>query len=147
MTISAHTIQSTKGTRRSSKRLGRGNGSGKGTYAARGLKGQRSRSGGKGGLQRIGFKASLQKIPKLRGFKSLSVRKEVVTLETLNRVCTENDVVTPLFLHKKGIIDHPQKGVKIVATGALNKKLTIKDCLASKGALKKIEAAGGQLVF
>ncbi|MBT3816975.1 MAG: 50S ribosomal protein L15 [Candidatus Magasanikbacteria bacterium] len=147
MTFGAHTIQSSKGTRRTSKRLGRGNGSGKGTYSARGLKGQKSRSGGKGGTQRRGFKQMLQKIPKLRGFKSRADRKEVVTLVTLNRICVDNDVVTPAFLHNKGVVDHPKKGVKIVSTGILEKKLTIKDCLASKGALEKIEAVGGTLVF
>ena len=145
MTLSAHTIKSTKGTRKTTKRVGRGNSSGKGTYASRGLKGQRSRSGGKGGTQRRGFKQSLQKVPKLRGFKSMYPKKEVVTLATLNRVFEGNETVTPGVLAQKGVVDNPQHGVKIVATGELKKKLTIKYCLASKAATEAIEKAGGSV--
>ena len=147
MAIGAHTIQTSTNSKRTKKRVGRGNGSGKGTYSSRGLKGQRSRSGGKGGTQRRGFKASLQKIPKLRGFKSLVAKKEVVSLGTLNRVCTAGDAVTPMFLNKKGVVDNPKNGVKIVATGKLEKSLTVKGCLASKSAAVSIESAGGKIIF
>lgn len=146
MSLSPNTIKAAKGSRRTSKRVGRGNSSQKGTYSSRGMKGQRARSGGKSKTALRGVRASLRKVPKLRGFKSMAVRKEVVTLATLERVCNAGDVVTPWSLNKIGVVDKPQNGVKIVATGELKKKLTIKDCIASKGALEAIEKAGGSLV-
>jgi large subunit ribosomal protein L15 len=147
MVSGLHTIKSAKGARRKSKRVGRGNASQKGTTAGRGTKGQRARSGGKSGTARRGFKQSLQKVPKLRGFKSMRPKKEVVTLSTLNRISVDGDVVTPTYLKKKGVVDKPQFGVKVVATGEIKKKITLKGCLASKKAAELLEKAGGKLEF
>ena len=147
MTLTPSTIKPSRGSKRSSKRLGRGKGSGKGTYSARGLKGQRSRSGGKSGLKRRSFKAQLQKVPKLRGFKSFKDKPETVTLAQLEKVGEEGVMVTSLFLKKKGVISKSKNGIKIVAIGDLKKKLEITDCLASKGALEAIEKVGGKLVY
>ena len=83
----------------------------------------------------------------MRGFKSITPKKQTVTLFTLDRIATEKDVVSPAFLEKKGIIKKAGVGVKIVATGEITKKLQIKDCLLSKGALEKIEKAGGKVQF
>ncbi|NCO04939.1 MAG: 50S ribosomal protein L15 [Candidatus Magasanikbacteria bacterium] len=145
--ITAHTIETSKGSTRKAKRVGRGNGSGKGTYSARGLKGQRSRSGGKSGNKRRGLKAALQKMPKLRGFKSPHDKKETITLRTLNIICKDGDKVTPFTLKDIGVVGKPDRGVKIVATGELEKKLIITGCHATKQALEKIEKAGGSLSF
>ncbi|PIR73939.1 MAG: 50S ribosomal protein L15 [Candidatus Magasanikbacteria bacterium CG10_big_fil_rev_8_21_14_0_10_47_10] len=145
MTLSAHTMKTRGG--RKAKRVGRGNGSGKGTYSARGMKGQRARSGGKAGLQRRGFKPSLQKVPKLRGFSSLQEKKNTVTLAMLNATFEEGMIVTPKLLESKGLVAHAVHGVKIVASGTLKKKLTIQDCLASKAAAEVIEKAGGTITF
>jgi large subunit ribosomal protein L15 len=147
MTLSANTISSNKKGKRKSKRVGRGNGSGKGTYCTRGMKGQRSRSGGKGGLKLLGFKQSLQKIPKLKGFKSLIAKKQTVTLATLERICDNDEVVTPFSLETKGAIANAKRGVKIVLKGEITKKLHLQGCLASKGALEAIEKAGGKVTF
>jgi len=146
MSRGAHTIKAGTGTRATKKRLGRGNAS-KGTYSGRGIKGQRSRSGGKGGGQRRGFKANLQKVPKLRGFKSLNVKPETVTLARLSEMCENGEAVTAFTLHKKGLISKPQYGAKIVATGTLDKKLNLKGVHATKGATLAIEKAGGTLSF
>lgn len=143
MGLSPNTMKPANGAKRTSKRVGRGNGSQKGTYAARGLKGQRSRSGGKSGGQIRGFKASLQKVPKLRGFTSPRKKMETITLGTLNKVTKAGDTVSPWTLAKTGVVDKPQLGVKIVAGGTLEHKLTIKECVASKTALEAIEKAGG----
>jgi len=143
----ATTIKPGKNSRRTSKRVGRGNGSGKGTYSARGLKGQKSRSGGKSRTQIRAFKASLQKVPKLRGFKSMYSKKETVTLATLEKIAGVDDLITPRYLDKKGVINHPERGVKIVAKGELKKKITIKGCLASKKAVELIEKSGSKIVF
>ncbi|MFH1946995.1 MAG: 50S ribosomal protein L15 [Candidatus Magasanikbacteria bacterium] len=147
MELSPSTIKPASKSKRKSKRLGRGNGSGKGTYSARGLKGQRSRSGGKSRNQIRAFKASLQKIPKLRGFKSLVSRKETVTLAELEKFANEKQVVNPAFLTKVGVISTPKNGVKIVARGELKKKLKIESCLASKNAVELIEKVGGSIKF
>ena len=144
MTMQANTISS-KGTRKNKKRVGRGNASQKGTYSGRGMKGQRSRSGGKKGLARRAFKAYLQKIPKLRGFKSMAIKKEVVTTASINRVFNDGDIVTPRSLNKKGLVDKPQHGVKIVLRGELSKPVTVKSCAVSKQAKQAIESAGGQI--
>jgi len=146
MALSAHTISAKKGSQKKTKRIGRGNGSGKGTYATRGLKGQRSRSGGRSGLARLGFKQALQKVPKLRGFVSPNSKAGSVTLFTLNRVCIDGDVVTPKFLKNKGVISDAKPGAKIVATGELKKKITVKGCKLSKTAGEMIEKAGGSIV-
>ena len=145
MEIGAHTIK--PGNRRNlhSKRVGRGNGSGKGTYSARGLKGQKSRSGGRGGLQRRAFKQSLQKVPKLRGFKSSAVRPESVTLSMLERVFDAGAEVTPFILKEKGLISNARKGAKIVASGTLSKKIAVSGCTFSVKAAEMIEKAGGSL--
>lgn len=147
MSLSAHTISSSTGSRRKKKRVGRGNSSQKGTYSGRGMKGQRSRSGGKSGTKLRGFKQSLQKVPKVRGFKSLKKAKETVTLETLSRITKKDEVVTPYSLESKGVISSAKLGVKIVARGELKHALAIQGCVASKNALKAIEAAGGKLTF
>lgn len=147
MPLSPHTIKPGKRTKKNVKRLGRGNASGKGTYASRGLKGQRARSGGKGGLQLRGFRQSLQKVPKLRGFKSKKVKPETITLAALERVCEAGQSIDPYKLAELGLVDDPKKGVKIVASGTLTKKLSVTGCVASKGALEQIEKAGGTLTF
>jgi large subunit ribosomal protein L15 len=148
MILSPGTIKPNKGARKKNvKRVGRGTGSGRGTYAGRGLKGQKARSGGRRGLKRLGFKSMLQKVPKLRGFHSKFLRKETVTLMTLERIGEEGKTISPGFLNKKGVISKPGNGVKIVATGELKKKLNIQGCLASKKAIEMIEKAGGTIVF
>lgn len=147
MTLDASKISSGKRVKRSVKRLGRGNGSGKGNYSARGLKGQKARSGGKGGLTKHTFKRQLQQIPKSRGFKSISRKPETISLSILEKHGIEGQDFTVFFLRKKGLIKNIKNGVKIVSSGELKKKLTIKNCLATKKAAEAIEKVGGKLVF
>lgn len=146
MSFGAHTIKPAADSKRSSKRVGRGNGSGKGNYSARGMKGQRSRSGGKSNTAVIGLKQSIRKIPKLRGFTSPNKRVGTVTLQMLNRSFEDGATVTPEKLVAAGMVKSSAPSIKIVATGELKKKLSISGCLASATALKAIEAAGGTLV-
>ncbi len=146
MSLTPQTISSNQGSRRSKKRVGRGNGSQKGTYSGRGMKGQRSRSGGKGGSKLRGLKQLIAKIPKLRGFKSLVPRKETVTLSTLSRITKAGDVVTQYSLLNAGVISTVSNGVKIVSTGTIDHKVTVKGCLVSKTAVAAIEKAGGSFV-
>ena len=148
MAIGAHTISNTPGSHhRQKKRVGRGNGSQKGTYSSRGMKGQRSRSGGKSSLKLHGAKQSILKVPKLRGFKSMQPKAQAVTLATLERVAEEGVTLTPAFLKKKSVIKNTSHPVKIVAGGELKKKVTLYGCVATKVATVAIEKAGGTLSF
>ncbi|MBD3310906.1 MAG: 50S ribosomal protein L15 [Candidatus Magasanikbacteria bacterium] len=146
MAIELHKIKSTD-SKKTKKRVGRGNSSGKGTYSGRGLKGQRARSGGKSGTKMRGFKQSLQKIPKVRGFNSRQPKKETVSLSDLDKNFKDGELVTPYSLKSKGLISRPKNGVKILANGDLKKKIIIKGCLATKKAIELIEKSGSKIIF
>lgn len=145
MSLSPNTIRPASGSTRTPKRLGRGNGSQKGTMSGRGGKGQKARSGGKRGRRKLAFKKILQKVPKLRGFRSIVNKRETVTFHRIASVFQKNDVVTPWTLVKKGLVNNPKNGVKIVATGELNMPLVFRDCFVSKTAIAQIEKAGGSV--
>ncbi len=142
MALSLHTLKPNKGSRRTSKRVGRGLGS-KGTYSGRGVKGQGARSG-VSGLRLRGLRKIMLSQPKLRGFKSIRPRPVTVTLETLARVFENGTRVTPGMLVKKGVIDAvPAAGVKILGTGTIGIKLTLVGMRFTEGAKTKLEQAGG----
>ena len=145
MLFQAHTIHASPGARRKSKRVGRGNSSQKGTYSARGLKGQKARSGGKSGNRRRGFKPSLQKIPKIGGFHSLVSKPKTITLMTLNRKTITGELVTPDTLVEKGLLSTSHKRVKIVSSGKLDHPITIEGCAVSASAKVLIEKVGGEI--
>jgi len=147
MALTPATIKPAKGSRQKTKRVGRGNASGRGTYSGRGGKGQTARSGGKKRTQIRGFKAYLQKIPKVRGFKSMYPRLETVTLAQLEKFGVEGQEITPVFLKEKGLIGNLQKGVKIVGSGEIKKKLIIRGCSISQKAAEMIKQTGGQVIF
>ncbi len=143
--LSLNNLKPAAGSTKRKKRVGRGNASGHGTYSTRGLKGQRARAGGRGGLKLFGMKARIQKIPKLRGFKSPYAEAAEVNLSALEKHCREGEIVSPRRLVQLGLVERGQKKVKILATGNLKKKLTIKGCLASATAKAMIEKAGGTI--
>ncbi len=143
MTTLAHTLKKST-ARKKRRRIGRGDAS-SGTYSGRGQKGQRSRSGGKSGLARRAFMQNLINIPKSRGFKSQRGSAATVTLETIERIFNEGDIVAPNTLLKKQVIATIKTGVKIVARGELKKKITVKGCKISQGAKEAIEKAGGKV--
>lgn len=147
MTLLPNTIKPAKGSHHTVKRVGRGNASGKGTYSARGGKGQTARSGSHRTAIRA-FKASLQKVPKLRGFNSLVSKKETVSLAALAEKVKEGEVITPRYLKILGLVGKPGNGVKLVAGKKdFDKKVTFQGCLASKKAVEMIEKAGGKIIF
>lgn len=142
MTLSFHTIKSNRGATHRRKRIGRGNASGHGTYATRGQKGQRSRSGGRKGLKLKGVRRLILSIPKTRGFKSLRARPIAVRLAAIDKKFGNGETVDVLTLVKKGVM---RKGetAKIVADGELSKKITVRGVPVSANARQKILAAGG----
>jgi large subunit ribosomal protein L15 len=113
-----HTIGSTH-PHRKSRRVGRGNGSGKGTFSGRGVKGQKSRSGANSNLPRTfigGSTALMQRLPKLKGFKSRALKPQAVSLTRLVAVYKDGETVSIISLLEKGMIStrEAQQGVKIV---------------------------------
>ena len=124
-------------------RVGRGIGSGLGKTSGRGHKGQKARSGG--GVRR-GFEGGqtplYRRLPK-RGFTNIHAKDYVeVTLTMLNKATT--DEVTAESLIKDGIISKAKDGIVVLATGKLEKKLTVKAVRFTKAAIEKIEALGGK---
>ncbi|MCS0674564.1 50S ribosomal protein L15 [Cytobacillus firmus] len=139
-----HELKPAEGSRQERKRKGRGIGSGNGKTAGKGHKGQNARSGG--GV-RPGFEGGqtplFQRLPK-RGFTNVN-RKEyaVVNLDALNRF-EDGAEVTPELLIETGVVSNEKAGIKILAKGKVEKKLTVKAHKFSSAAKEAIEAAGGQ---
>ena len=139
-----HEITSSRGSKKIGKRIGRGDASGHGSYAGRGVKGQKSRSGG--GVK-IGFRggqlALIKSMPRLRGFKNLFKKEfEIINIGDLNNI-KENTEVTPTFLKERGLIDSLKKPVKILGGGDLTHALNVSAHKFSKTAHDKIVAQGG----
>ncbi|WP_462412571.1 50S ribosomal protein L15 [Neobacillus sp. Marseille-QA0830] len=138
-----HELKPAEGSRSERKRLGRGIGSGQGKTAGKGHKGQNARSGG--GV-RVGFEGGqtplFRRLPK-RGFTNIN-RKEfaVVNLDALNRF-EDGTEVTPELLIESGVVSKEKAGIKILAKGNVEKKLTVKAHKFSSAAKEAIEAAGG----
>ena len=126
------------------RRVGRGMGSGLGKTSGRGHKGQKARSGG--GVRR-GFEGGqtplYRRLPK-RGFTNIHAKNYTeVTLTMLNK--SEATEVSAETLLKEGIIGKINDGIVVIATGSLDKKLTVKAKRFTKVAAEKIEAAGGKI--
>ena len=125
-------------------RVGRGIGSGLGKTSGRGQKGQKSRSGG--GVRR-GFEGGqtplYRRLPK-RGFKNIFAKNYTeVTLNMLNK--SKATEVTAESLMEEGIITKINDGIVVLATGKLEKKLTVKAKRFTKAAAQAIEAVGGKI--
>ncbi|MDA8422920.1 MAG: 50S ribosomal protein L15 [Nitrospiraceae bacterium] len=132
------------GSKKKVKRVGRGPGSGNGKTAGKGHKGQKARSGGVKGPGFEGGQMPLQRRLPKRGFTNI-FRKEysVVNLADLEKMAG-SDPVTPEALMQKGLIKDLKNGVKVLGTGELTTKLTVRAHKFSKSALDKIQAAGGK---
>lgn len=132
------------GSKKKVKRVGRGPGSGNGKTAGKGHKGQKARSGGVKGPGFEGGQMPLQRRLPKRGFTNI-FRKEysVVNLADLEKMAG-SDPVTPEVLMQKGLIKDLKNGVKVLGTGELTTKLTVRAHKFSKSALDKIQAAGGK---
>jgi len=128
------------------KRVGRGPGSGHGKTASRGAKGQWASAGAKkphftheGGQMPL-----FRRMPK-RGFSHGSWDKFflVVNVGDINTHFNEGDMIDREALKKAGLAKGPCDGVRILGTGEVTKKLTIKAHHFSKSAAEKITAKGG----
>ncbi len=141
MSLSLHTIQPAKNSKKKRKKIGRGGK--RGTYAGKGLKGQKARSG-VSGLKRLGMRQLIERTHKLKGFKSKQVKPAIINLKDLNNF-KDGDKIDPQVLLEKGKIDKIKNGVKILGEGEIKVKLEISHCEVSKSAKEKIEKAGGRI--
>lgn len=143
MSLSLSNLQPARGSKRRAKTIGRGGK--RGTYSGRGLKGQKARSGGRKGLKRLGMRQLMERTHQLRGFRSRHQKPATVSLGTLNRYYTDGATVTPADLLTKKIVTTVKNGVKVLSNGALQIKIKVTGCAASAAAIKKIQAAGGEI--
>jgi large subunit ribosomal protein L15 len=126
-------------------RAGRGISAGLGKTAGRGTKGQKARTGHR--KMPAGFmggqRAIMQAIPKLKGFKSLHEKAQVVYTDTMNELSGNVD---NFVLADKNLIENPYKKVKIISRGEIKAKIELHTQFASKTAIAAIEKAGGKFV-
>jgi large subunit ribosomal protein L15 len=139
-----NTLKPADGSKREHKRRGRGAGSGLGKTGGRGTKGQRARAGG---YHKVGFEGGQmpmqRRLPKV-GFvsrsKGLSAELRVHELKAF--AGKSADLAA---LQAAGLVSKRAERVKIIASGTLDKPVTVKGMKVTPGARKIIEAAGGSI--
>lgn len=137
-------IKPAAGSKKESKRVGRGIGSGHGKTSCKGHKGQKARSGGTKGPGFEGGQMPLQRRLPKRGFKNrFKIEYAIINLDVLNKL-EGLDIVTPEDLIERGIVKNLKHGLKVLGEGTIQRPLTIKADAFSDSALTKIAAAGGK---
>ncbi len=139
-----NTLSPTSGSKRPSKRVGRGIGSGWGKTSARGHKGQKARSGG---YHKVGFEGGQmplqRRLPK-RGFRSaLQLKTAEIRLHEIAGI--DDEVIDLPALRKAGLISSSITRAKVILSGELDKAVTLKGIGVTKGAREAIEKAGGKV--
>jgi large subunit ribosomal protein L15 len=139
-----NTIKPSEGSKKNRRRVGRGIGSGLGKTGGRGHNGQKSRAGG---YHKVGFEGGQmplqRRLPK-RGFKSAQLKfNGEVTLSELQALAI--DEVDLQALKQAGLVGELIRHVKVIKSGELSRKVTLKGVAATAGAKAAIEAAGGSL--
>ena len=145
-------IRDNKGARKESMRVARGVGSGKGRTGGRGFKGQKSRTG----VAIKGFEGGqmpiFRRLPR-RGFNNpLRLSYAEINLGTIQKaidalVLAADQEINGVSLMEAGLIKHVKDGVRLLTTGTLTSKVTIRVAGASKAAQAAVENAGGQLIL
>ena len=139
-----NSLKPADGSTQNRKRVGRGMGCGSGKTAGRGHNGQKSRSGG---YHKVGFEGGQmplqRRLPK-RGFPSRIAKTTAeIRLHELSRV--EGDVVDLVALQKAGLVGGAIQRAKVIASGSIDRAVTLKGIGATKGARAEIEKAGGKV--
>ena len=139
------TLSPAPNSKHAKKRVGRGNGSGHGTYSGRGCKGQKSRSGHR---MRPGFEGGqlplIKRLPRKRGFVNIfRTEYSTVNLDKLS-IFESGSEVTPEKLVAAGVVKSRRHPIKILANGDISYPLVVKANKFSAAAKAKIEAAGGK---
>jgi len=142
--VRLNSIKPARGAKSSPKRLGRGIGSGLGKTSGHGHKGQKARAGG---YHKVGFEGGQmplqRRLPK-RGFHSLKSNETgQVRLSELNRLA--DAVIDLAALKQANIVSHEALRAKVFLSGKLNKPVTVRGLLLTKGAREAITQAGGKV--
>ncbi|RQO61184.1 50S ribosomal protein L15 [Paucibacter sp. KBW04] len=140
-----NTIQPAAGAKHSKRRVGRGIGSGLGKTCGRGHKGQKSRAGG---YHKVGFEGGQmplqRRLPK-RGFKSTTLKFNAeINLDDLQALVA--DEIDLLTLKAVGLVPELARNAKVILSGSISRKVTLKGVSATAGAKAAIEAAGGSII-
>ena len=143
-----------EGSKKNSKRRGRGHSAGQGKTCGRGHKGQHARSGG---YHKVGFEGGQmplqRRLPKV-GFSSRMARfsaevrlheLEIALEKGAAEESAGKNVVDDLVLKKAGLVPARAERIKVIASGKIEKAVTVKGLLVTKGARAAIEAAGGKV--
>jgi len=139
-----NTLSPAEGSKHPAKRVGRGIGSGLGKTAGRGHKGQKSRSGG---FHKVGFEGGQmplqRRLPK-RGFKSLAAGTVAeVRLSYLQKMGA--DEIDLLTLKAAGVVSQLALSARVILSGSIERKVSLRGLGVTKGARAAIEAAGGSI--
>mgnify|MGYP001160872122 FL=1 len=142
--VRLHQMSPDNGAKSKRKRVGRGNGSGKGTYSGRGLKGQKQRESIRP-LFEGGQVPLIKKLPHMRGFNNIfKIFYTPINLDILNSFDDGSKVNVESLIEKK-ILRKKDSLIKILGRGNLTKGLEVSAHSFSKTAVKKIEKAGGKI--
>jgi large subunit ribosomal protein L15 len=141
-----NSLKPAPGSKSDRHRVGRGVGSGWGKTAGRGHKGQRARSGG---FHKVGFEGGQmplhRRLPK-RGFTPLT-RDDIAEVRTSEIQLMQATDVDLAALKAEKVVPHGALAAKVILSGKLTRKITLKEVKASKGARAVIEAAGGKVEY
>ena len=140
-----NTIKPAKGSKHSTKRVGRGTGCGLGKTAGRGHKGQKARAGG---FHKVGFEGGQmplhRRLPK-RGFHSpLSGDTVEIRLGDIQKLNAET--IDLAVLKQAGLAHQTALHAKVILAGAIERKVAVKGLGVTKGARAAIEKAGGSVI-
>jgi large subunit ribosomal protein L15 len=145
MTMHLNDIKPAPGSRRARRRVGRGIGSGFGKTAGRGHKGQKARSGG---FHKVGFEGGQmplqRRLPK-RGFAS-PLRDSTAEVRLSDVEKMKADLIDLAALKEAGVVPKEAFHAKLILSGKLTRKVTVKGIGVTKGARAAVQAAGGSLV-
>src|SRR5262245_2958382 len=139
-----NTLKPAPGAKKDRHRVGRGVGSGWGKTAGRGHKGQKARSGG---FHKLGFEGGQmplhRRLPK-RGFNS-PTRDDIAEVRTSELQAMQATEIDLAALKEAGIVSRKALSAKVIVSGKLERKVSLKEIPVSKGARAMIEAAGGSI--
>ncbi|MDP3010880.1 MAG: 50S ribosomal protein L15 [Methylococcales bacterium] len=139
-----NTIQASEGSRKKSKRVGRGIGCTLGKTCGRGHKGQKARSGG---FHKVGFEGGQmplqRRLPKIGFTSRKSMYSAEVRLHELNDLVA--DIIDLKVLIDANIVPAFTKTAKVIKSGEVSKAVTLKGIKVTGGARESIEAAGGKV--
>jgi large subunit ribosomal protein L15 len=144
MNMQLNTMKPGRGAKTAAKRLGRGGGSGLGKTSGKGHKGQTARAGG---YHKVGFEGGQmpiqRRLPK-RGFRS-ALKGQTAEVRLLELGKLDDAVIDLAALKKANIVPSQAERAKVYLSGSLEKPVTLRGILLTKGAREAVLKAGGKV--